>query len=229
MFDVQLLSSPDFPHIYWLLKKYSLNFSALSDQHKGEFHIGRGLLISFTMIHNLVEGDAETQGDVDLLSGFFQEQPPPKPPPREQKTRKSGASQRRATTATTTNVLGQQHQQLKDVAGSILARYKQPGFADRDFAERALLNLARKLAASSNCDPKACLERLEKILASGEKESTDSCACIARPRDGRMTVAKSSAASTKKVFPQVVLCQVRQQSSRSPWTTSLMSIFQIYM
>ncbi len=79
------------------------------------------------------------------------------------------------------------------------------GFADRDFAERALLNLARKLWQAAADGGGDRLEEWERAVAGRAPEC---CVRLARPRDGRMTVAKSSAASTKKVFPQIVICQM---------------------
>ncbi len=98
---------------------------------------------------------------------------------------------------------------MKAYVSRLLSR-KSGGFADADFAERALLNLSRRLSQSDGL-----LEAWEAAVSGGVPgvPGHPSCVCIARPKDGRMTVARaggstSSSSSTKKVFPQIVVCQI---------------------
>lgn len=88
---------------------------------------------------------------------------------------------------------------VRDFVSRVL-QLQHDRFQDRDFAERALLNLARKVCQTQE----GGLERWESAITG----ASSSCVCLPRPRDGRMTVAKSGSASTKKVFPQIVVCQV---------------------
>ena len=83
-----------------------------------------------------------------------------------------------------------------------LMQKRHPGFQDREFAERALSNLARKLASQA-----AVLD--EWVRAVEEADSFSGCVCVIRPKDGRMTITKATGnAGCKKVFPQIFVCQL---------------------
>ena len=83
-----------------------------------------------------------------------------------------------------------------------LLEKRHPDFHDKDFAERALSNLARKLASQASILD----EWLRGIYQS---DPNSGCAPILRPKDGRMTITKATGnAGCKKVFPQIFVCQL---------------------
>ena len=83
-----------------------------------------------------------------------------------------------------------------------LLEKRHPAFQDKDFAERALSNLARKLANQAS----VLDEWLRGIYQS---DPNSGCAPILRPKDGRMTITKATGnAGCKKVFPQIFVCQL---------------------
>ena len=84
-----------------------------------------------------------------------------------------------------------------------MLHFKHDEFNDVDFAERALLCLARKI---SNQAP-VVEEWVRSVQA---RDETNDCICVARPKDGRMTISKATGgnAGCKKVFPQIFVCQV---------------------
>ena len=83
-----------------------------------------------------------------------------------------------------------------------LLEYRHPGFQDKDFAERALSNLARKLASQASV-----LDEWSRAISQSDPNS--GCVCVTRPKDGRMTITKATGnAGCKKVFPQIFVCQL---------------------
>lgn len=97
--------------------------------------------------------------------------------------------------------LGNQGSKIKNYVLQLLESRKD-GFPDRDFAERALSNLARKLSSQ----PLMMAEWLKAIQTG---DSNTDCVKVTRPKDGRMTVSKAPGNSgCKKVFPQILVCQV---------------------
>ena len=83
-----------------------------------------------------------------------------------------------------------------------LLEQKNEAFTDVEFAERALSNLARKLASQT-------LVMEEWTRAIYEKDIYSGCVCVPRPKDGRMTITKATgSAGCKKVFPQILVCQL---------------------
>ena len=83
-----------------------------------------------------------------------------------------------------------------------LLQKRHPGFQDKEFAERALSNLARKLASQA-----AVLD--EWVRAVEHADQFSGCVCVIRPKDGRMTITKATGnAGCKKVFPQIFVCQL---------------------
>ena len=118
------------------------------------------------------------------------------PPPLAKVAKASKASKKKKETQ------GNQGQlDLKDTVRRLTAQ-RVSGYEDLDFAERALLYLMRKMSTSF---PESAASFESAVAAAA---SSGPCVRLPRPRDGRMTVAKSSVASTKKVFPQVTLCQI---------------------
>ena len=76
------------------------------------------------------------------------------------------------------------------------------GFLDKEFAERALSNLVRKLASQA-------LVLDEWVRAVVQADPFSGCVCVIRPKDGRMTITKATGnAGCKKVFPQIFVCQL---------------------
>ncbi|TRY63676.1 hypothetical protein TCAL_16560 [Tigriopus californicus] len=73
-------------------------------------------------------------------------------------------------------------------------------FQDAEFAERALLNLTRKVFQTDGLP-----EQWAQVVRNQASDST--CVSVGRPKDGRMTVQKPGNGGTKKVFPQIILCQ----------------------
>lgn len=83
-----------------------------------------------------------------------------------------------------------------------LLERKHPGFLDVDFAERALSNLARKIAGQTSV-----MDEWRRAIY--ESDTNSGCVCVVRPKDGRMTITKATGnAGCKKVFPQIFVCQV---------------------
>ena len=83
-----------------------------------------------------------------------------------------------------------------------LLEKRHPDFHDKDFAERALSNLARKLASQA-------LILDEWLRGIYQSDPNSGCAPILRPKDGRMTITKATGnAGCKKVFPQIFVCQL---------------------
>lgn len=83
-----------------------------------------------------------------------------------------------------------------------LLERKNDGFLDVDFAERALSNLARKIAGQTSV-----MDEWRRAIY--ESDSNSGCVCVVRPKDGRMTITKATGnAGCKKVFPQIFVCQV---------------------
>jgi len=127
----------------------------------------------------------------------------PKDPPRQQqqgtlkaqKVRKKPGPKPGNKRASSTNAA---KEELKSYVATLVAESLCPEFKDKDFAERALMNLGRRLVVQEQSDQ--VLSRFKRA-AGGNSEA--GCVIIPRPRDGRLTVAKSNVASTKKVFPQV--------------------------
>ena len=98
---------------------------------------------------------------------------------------------------------------LKDLVGRLLL-CSLDAFSDKDFGEKTLMNLARKLStvSGSKTEEPANLQIWEKAIQ--QKDAKSGCVCIQRPREGRITVTKSGSGNSgsKKVFPQIVLCQM---------------------
>ena len=89
---------------------------------------------------------------------------------------------------------------LKEYVRRLLDQ-QQESFADAEFAEKALLNLARKVAATGG----------QEVLKTWEdavvlRDPNLGCVTVTRPKDGRLTVPKPGS-GTKKVFPQIIVCQ----------------------
>ena len=98
---------------------------------------------------------------------------------------------------------------LKDLVARLLL-CTLDAYTDKDFGEKTLMNLARKLSTatiSTNEDIPVLLV-WEKAIK--QKDFKSGCVCIQRPREGRITVTKSGTGNSgsKKVFPQIVLCQM---------------------
>jgi hypothetical protein len=106
-----------------------------------------------------------------------------------------------APTASTASSTVVRHKSIREAVVHLLT-FKNDGFADVEFAERALLNLARKVSSDKPTNGMADWETCVR-----EKSVRTPCVAVVRPKDGRMTVAKSSVAGTKKVFPQIIICQ----------------------
>ena len=98
---------------------------------------------------------------------------------------------------------------LKDLVGRLLL-CSLDAFPDKDFGEKTLMNLARKLSTghTSKMEDPLSLQIWEKAIQ--QKDAKSGCVCIQRPREGRITVTKSGSGNSgsKKVFPQIVLCQM---------------------
>ena len=98
---------------------------------------------------------------------------------------------------------------LKNLVGRLLSSTLD-AFTDKDFGEKTLMNLARKLSSASisTNEESPVLQTWENAIA--RKEFRSGCVCIQRPREGRITVTKSGTGNSgsKKVFPQIVLCQM---------------------
>ena len=93
------------------------------------------------------------------------------------------------------------HKMIPEYVHKLLEKRKE-AFTDKEFAERALSNLARKLASQANV-----LD--EWLRAITHEDVNSSCVCVPRPKDGRMTITKATSnAGCKKVFPQIFVCQV---------------------
>ena len=112
--------------------------------------------------------------------------------------------------SSTTNQAGTSFPKLKDLVGRLLS-CTLDAFTDKDFGEKTLMNLARKLSSSnisSSGENGSVLQIWENAIQ--QKNAQSGCVCISRPREGRITVTKSGANSSgsKKVFPQIVLCQM---------------------
>ena len=69
-----------------------------------------------------------------------------------------------------------------------------------DFAEQLLMNLSRKIF-----DDESKIAAFEMAIA--EKSETSPCILLPRPKNGRITISKSGVNTSKKVFPQILLCQ----------------------
>ncbi len=93
------------------------------------------------------------------------------------------------------------HKSVREAVLHLLS-YKAEEFTDVEFAERALLNLARKVSSDRPEDGMADWERCVR-----QGDASTPCVAVVRPKDGRMTVAKPNVAGTKKVFPQIIVCQ----------------------
>ena len=98
---------------------------------------------------------------------------------------------------------------LKDLVGRLLS-YTLDAYTDKDFGEKTLMNLARKLSATSTVTNEDTTVLNTWEYAIKQKTLQSGCVCIQRPREGRITVTKSGTGSSgsKKVFPQIVLCQM---------------------
>jgi hypothetical protein len=98
---------------------------------------------------------------------------------------------------------------LKDLVARLLV-CTLDAYTDKDFGEKTLMNLARKLSAASisTNEDISVLQVWEKAIK--QKDFKTGCVCIQRPREGRITVTKSGTGNSgsKKVFPQIVLCQM---------------------
>ena len=99
---------------------------------------------------------------------------------------------------------------LKDLVGRLLLSTLD-AYTDKDFGEKTLMNLARKLSTAgsiSTPDEVSVLQVWENAIK--QKDANSGCVCIQRPREGRITVTKSGTGNSgsKKVFPQIVLCQM---------------------
>jgi len=92
---------------------------------------------------------------------------------------------------------------IKAIVTDLIATAVHAEYADLEFADRALMNLARRLAAKTDAE-----EELDRWRRCSSGDQTVGCITITRPKDGRLTVAKSSATSTKKVFPQILAVQL---------------------
>ncbi len=90
---------------------------------------------------------------------------------------------------------------IPEFVKSLLVKHHE-GYSDVDFAERALSNLARKIA---NQGP--VIHEWKRAILEADRQS--GCVCVSRPKDGRMTITKATgSAGCKKVFPQIFVCQV---------------------
>ena len=84
------------------------------------------------------------------------------------------------------------HKMIPEYVNRLLERKKE-SFNDKEFAERALSNLARKLASQGSV-------MNEWIRAITEEDPNSFCVCVPRPKDGRMTITKATSnAGCKKV------------------------------
>ena len=84
------------------------------------------------------------------------------------------------------------HKMIPEYVNRLLERKKE-NFNDKEFAERALSNLARKLASQGSV-------MNEWIRAITEEDPNSFCVCVPRPKDGRMTITKATSnAGCKKV------------------------------
>ena len=84
------------------------------------------------------------------------------------------------------------HKMIPEYVNRLLER-KKDNFNDKEFAERALSNLARKLASQASV-------MNEWIRAVTEEDQNSFCVCVPRPKDGRMTITKATSnAGCKKV------------------------------
>ena len=94
---------------------------------------------------------------------------------------------------------------LKDLVSRLLVLTLDE-FVDKDFGEKTLMNLARKLSTTNTEEP--VLQTWQNAIENKDLDS--GCVCIPRPREGRITVTKSGTGNSgsKKVFPQIVLCQM---------------------
>ena len=88
---------------------------------------------------------------------------------------------------------------------SILMDHKLESFQDKEFAEKILTNLTKKISSKPDVVN-------DWIKAIKDKDTSTGCVCISRPREGRITVTKSMGNSgSKKVFPQIVVFQMFRQ------------------
>ena len=142
------------------------------------------------------------------------------------KKRKSGGEAATAPTTALPHAAPEPTVRHKSVREAVLnlLNFKAELFGDVDFAERALLNLARKVSSDRPSSGMA-----DWVTAVSCRDPTTPCVPVSRPKDGRsvvdyktliiqsrkiprfrMTVAKSVAGGggTKKVFPQIIICQI---------------------
>ena len=152
--------------------------------------------------------------------------PPAKKSTKSAKKRKSGGETAPAPMAVSTPEPSVRHKSVREAVLNLL-NFKAEQFGDVDFAERALLNLARKVSSDRPSSGMA-----DWLAAVSCRDPSTPCVPVSRPKDGRlvclgaliyfsrlifistiyfrMTVAKSvgSGGGTKKVFPQIIICQI---------------------
>ena len=123
----------------------------------------------------------------------------PKPSPKSESKKKTPTKSKRNSNQGSPGQVP--HKMIPEYVHKLLEKRKE-AFTDKEFAERALSNLARKLASQANV-----LD--EWLRAITHEDINSSCVCVPRPKDGRMTITKATSnAGCKKVFPQIFVCQV---------------------